>query len=129
MNESGRKILVPLLSALVAALLTAAALYFPLFLRVTFAEDQTHIFDEMRTKALASNPTEAAQCLEYVVHYYPSGTKQETASRLDRIVERSRARAIADIIAHLRSRTPSDLGPTPEPWIQQYAKQPQCNFG
>jgi len=124
MNESRRKILVPILSALVAALLTAAALYFPLFLRVTFADDQTHIFDEMRTKALASDTTEAAQCLEYVVRYYPSGTKQVTASFLDRIVERSRARATADIIAYLRSRVPVDLGPAPEPWIQQYAKQP-----
>ena len=127
MSDSRRKYVIPILFSLAASLLTAAAilwwLYFPLFLRVTFADEQTHIFEEMRSQALAGDTTNAAQRLEYVVGYYPSGTKQQQASFLDRVVERSRARATTDIIAHLRSTTGSDLGPAPEPWIHQYAKQ------
>lgn len=127
-NDSRRKYLLPALSALAAALLTVAAmawwLYLPLFLRVAFADEQTQIFEEMRSQALAGDATKAAQCLQYVVSYYPAGTKQQEASRLNRIVERSRARATAEIIAHLRAKTGSDLGPAPKPWIQQYATQP-----
>jgi hypothetical protein len=92
-------------------------------LRVAFAEDQTAIFEEMREKAQRAGPKEAAECLAYVVHYYASGSKQETGSRLDQIVERARARAIADIIAHLRAKTGEDLGSQPEPWVRKYAPE------
>jgi hypothetical protein len=91
--------------------------------RVAFASEQTQIFDEMRTRALQSDAAEAASCLEYVVGYYPSGSKQETGSRLDRMVERERTLAARDIIAHLRTKTGEDLGATPETWIQKYAKR------
>jgi hypothetical protein len=57
--------------------------HIPLSLRVAFADDQIQIFDEMRTKALRSSPSEAVNHLEYVVSYYPSGTKQISGSRLD----------------------------------------------
>ena len=112
---------------LCAVSVAAAALgwwqYVRLSLRVAFAEEQTEIFNAMRSQALTGGATEAARCLQYVVSYYPPGTKQIEASRLDRIVERSRGSATADILAHLRVTTGSDLGATPEPWIRQYAAQ------
>ena len=92
-------------------------------IRVALASEQTKIFDEMRTKALQSDPAEAVRCLDYVVSYYPSGTKQETGSRLDRIVERERALAARDIVTYLRTKTGEDLGDNPEVWIQKYAKR------
>jgi hypothetical protein len=92
-----------------------------LTISVAFASEQTQIFDEMRTKALQSDAAGAAGFLEYVVDYYPSGTKQQTGSRLDRMVERERAQAERDIIAHLRIQTGQDLGESPEAWIQKYA--------
>jgi hypothetical protein len=91
--------------------------------RVAFASEQTQIFDEMRTRALQSDAAEAAGCLEYVVGYYPSGSKQETGSRLDRMVERERTLAARDIVAYLRTKTDEDLGESPEAWIQKYAKR------
>ncbi len=93
-----------------------------LAVEVAFATEQTKIFDDMYTKALAiSNPVEIAGYLDYAVGYYPSGTKQRTGSQLDEIVERSRANSIREIIAHLRSRTGQDLGDDPRKWIDQYA--------
>ena len=53
---------------------------------------------------------------------YPSGTKQETGSRLDRIVERERGVAVRDIVAHLRTKTGEDLESS-EAWIQKYGKR------
>ena len=116
-----------MLSSLCVVSLAVAAFgwwqYVPLRLRVAFADDQTQIFDAMRSQALAGDAAEAARCLRYVVAYYPTGTKQVPASSLNRIVERSRASAQADIIAHLRQLTRTDLGAVPEPWIRQYAPQ------
>lgn len=91
-------------------------------IQVAFASEQTQIFDEMRTRALDSDASGAAACLEYVVAYYPSGTKQETGSRLDRIVERERGVAVRDIVAHLRTKTGEDLESS-EAWIQKYGKR------
>jgi hypothetical protein len=91
-------------------------------LRVAFAKEQTEIFHEMRAKALQSDATEAADCLQYVVTYYPSGSKQQTGSRLDTLVERERTWAIREIIADLQSKTHEDLGPNPEPWIKKHAR-------
>ena len=90
-------------------------------IHVAFASEQTQIFDEMRTKAMQSDPAGAAGCLQCVVNYYPSGSKQETGSRLDRIVERERTLAVREIIAHLRVKTNQDLGENPDVWIQKYA--------
>jgi len=94
-----------------------------LTIRVAWASEQTKIFDEMRTRALTSDPAGAAGCLEYVVGYYPSGSKQETGSRLDRMVELERTLATRDIVAYLRTKTGEDLGASPEAWIQKYAKR------
>jgi hypothetical protein len=92
-------------------------------IRVAFASEQTRIFEVMRTRALQSDAAGAAGCLEYVVSYYPSGSKQETGSRLDRMVERERAVAVRDIVGHLRTKTGEDWGELPEAWIQKYAKR------
>lgn len=89
-------------------------------LEISFAEEQTAIFEEMRSKAVQGSPTTAAECLQYVVAYYPTGSKQQTGSKLDRMVERARARALAEIVAHLRRSTGEDLGEAPEPWIAKY---------
>ncbi|MFO0919244.1 MAG: hypothetical protein U0872_13145 [Planctomycetaceae bacterium] len=97
--------------------------YGSLKIRVAFASEQTQIFDEMRTRALQGDAAEAADCLQYVVGYYPSGSKQETGSRLDRMVERERTLAARDIVAYLRAKTGEDLGESPEVWIQKYAKR------
>ena len=93
-----------------------------LSLRVAFADDQTQIFDEMRTQALQSTaPPDIARSLEYVVNYYASGTKQLAGSELDRVVERHHTAVVRDIIEHLRRTTGQDLGESPEPWIQKYS--------
>ena len=95
--------------------------YGRLKIEVAFAEEQTHIFEAMRRQALKGNPLDAAKSLEYVVDYYPSGTKQRAGSPLDKVVERMRFRVIADIILHLRQKTGEDLGEKPETWIEKYA--------
>jgi hypothetical protein len=94
--------------------------YISLKLHVEFASDQTQIFSEMRTRALSADPAEAADCLAYVVNYYPSGSKQVVGSKLDTIVERERALAIHDIIAYLNAKTGENLGEAPDAWIQKY---------
>jgi hypothetical protein len=88
---------------------------------VAFADDQTAIFAEMRARAAGADAAEAARCLAYVVSYYPSGTKQRTGSRLDRIVERNRAAAVSEIIWRLKARTGQDLGDDPQAWIDRFA--------
>ena len=81
------------------------------------------VFDEMRTKALQSDVEGAAGCLDYVVGYYPSGSKQDTGSRFDRMVERERTLAAREIVAHLRRKIGEDLGDSPAAWIAKYAKR------
>jgi len=84
------------------------------------ARDQIAYFSEMSNRSLAGNPAQAAECLAYVVNYYPSGTKQTRSSALDDLVERQRERAQQEIIAILRARTRDDLGQQPGPWIKKY---------
>lgn len=93
-----------------------------LSVRTVLATEQISIFSEMRAKALKADEHTAASCLQYVVGYYPSGTKQVPGSRLDRLVEQQRASVVKDIVAHLRSQTGQDLGEAPEMWIQKYSK-------
>jgi hypothetical protein len=127
MSISGyKRLAVALGVACVGLLVLCGSLFWSygwLKIQVAFASEQTQIFDEMRSKALQSNAASAAECLDYVVGYYPSGTKQETGSRLDRMVERKRAGAVRDIIAYLRAKSGEDLGEAPEAWIQKYAKK------
>jgi hypothetical protein len=95
-----------------------------LHLQAAFADEQTHVFDEARTRAIQSaSPSDIAASLEYVVIYYPSGSKQRAGSKLDRVVERHRLAVVRDIVAHLRRTTGQDLGEGPEPWIQKYAER------
>ncbi len=91
-------------------------------LRVAFASDQFAVFEEMRVRALRSVPAEAVADLRYVVDYYPSGTKQDKGSRLDRMVEQARDLTIREIICDLRSKTGEDLGEKPEKWIRKFSK-------
>jgi hypothetical protein len=91
-------------------------------LQAKFAQEQIRVFDEMSNRALSANPAQAAECLNYVLTYYPSGTKQERGSALDQIVEQQRERAIQEIITMLRVRTRDDLGRAPESWIKKYGK-------
>jgi hypothetical protein len=76
------------LSVAVVVLLIAACKFFwdaaMLHMHVGFACEQTEIFDDSRKQALSADAAGAAVILEYVVHYYPSGTKQVTGSLLDR---------------------------------------------
>jgi hypothetical protein len=97
--------------------------YGSLKIRVAFAGEQAQVFEQMRAQALQSDAAGAADCLAYVVNYYPSGSKQKTGSRLDGMVERERAFAERDIIAYLRAKTGQNLGENPEAWIQKYAKK------
>jgi hypothetical protein len=92
-------------------------------IEVVFADEQTGIFEEMTTQALQSKPAEAADCLKYVLGYYPSGTKQQAGSRLDRMVERQRAQAVREIIACLRRKTGEDLGEVPQQWIRKFGNR------
>jgi hypothetical protein len=92
-------------------------------IRVAWAGSQVEIFSDMSRKAAASGAPEAVEYLEYVVGYYPSGTKQVSGSTLDRMVETSRARAIQEIIMHLRSKTGEDLGTNAEPWLLKFSRK------
>jgi hypothetical protein len=125
MTASGHKrLIVVLTAALVVSLAAAGKIFWDavlLRLRVSFASEQIAIFEEMRSRALSAEGSGAAQHLEYVVNYYPSGTKQIAGSRLDGIVERARTNAIRDIITHLREKTGENLGDDTEKWIQKYA--------
>ncbi len=127
MSVSGYKRLTVALAVLCGLLALAFVSLFiasaPLKLRAAFASEQVHIFDEMRDKALHSDASGAAGCLEYVVNYYPSGTKQESGSRLDRMVESARGHSVREIVAYLRTKTGEDLGTDPEAWIKKYAKR------
>jgi hypothetical protein len=127
MSIPGYKRLTILLGVVCVGLTVLCSLLFwnygRLTIRVVFADEQTQIFEEMRTKALRSDAVDAAGCLQYVVYYYTSGSKQETGTQLDRMVERDRTLAVRDIIAHLRTKTGQDLGESPEAWIQKYAKK------
>lgn len=112
--------------ACIGLLLLAGRLFWSeasLTIRLALADDQTKIFEEMRTSALQGNPSEAAGLLRYVVRYYPSGSKQESGSRLNRMVERARQSAVRDIIAYLRIKTGQDLGDSPQAWIEKFAPE------
>ena len=87
-------------------------------LRVSFAEEQTAIFEQMNTEARAGDPLAAVDYLEYTINYYSSGTKQPKGSKLDQIVERARRNAVQQIVADLRAKTGEDHGDDPQRWIE-----------
>jgi hypothetical protein len=91
-----------------------------LTIQVDLASEQTQIFEEMRIRALQSSAADAAGCLQYIITYYPSGSKQDAGSRLDRIVEREREQAAQEIIGYLKIKTGLDLGDEPTVWIEKF---------
>ena len=95
--------------------------YTILSLRVAFATDQVALFEEMKASAnVTLDPQKLSGKLDYVVNYYPSGSKQVTGTQLDKIVEAARANAIATIIARMRTSTGKDLGDDAEKWLMEY---------
>jgi hypothetical protein len=94
--------------------------YAPLTLRLAMASEQVKIFEEMRSRAVETGPSEAIGFLSYAASYYPSGSKQVAGCRLDRMVEQARASAVREIIADLRQKTGEDLGTNAQAWIDKY---------
>lgn len=86
-------------------------------MQIGLAEAQTAIFEQMRQQVADSDAIEVG-CLEYVVVYYPSGTKQTAGTPLDRVVERARRSTVREIIATLRTKTGEDFGDDPRRWIE-----------
>lgn len=113
------KTLLPSVLALLLGMLLVVSLIDHAVTRIhiAFADDQTAIFEQMRRQVAQSNSADV-QSLEYVVSYYPSGTKQSADTPLDRVVERARQSAIREIIAILRTRTYKDFGDDPKRWIE-----------
>ena len=67
-------------------------------LRIAFAEEQMQVFREMRDRAAQESHPETIQGLrQYVLDYYPSGTKQRPGTPLDRIVETTRQECLDTI--------------------------------
>jgi hypothetical protein len=96
--------------------------YLHLDLRVALANDQTRFIVMWRDRALASKNADGVGLLQMIVHEYPSGTKQIKGSSLDQMVERQRADAVREVLAHLRKETSQDLGNDPDVWIAKYTK-------
>jgi hypothetical protein len=94
-------------------------------IRTEFARDQIKTFSSMERIARSGSERDAAEALQYVIEYYPSGTKQTTDSTLDRIVEHARSRAIDEIVSILRSRTRRDFGNDAKQWIQYLHTMPR----
>ena len=99
-------------------------------IQLSFADEQTEIFADMAVKAcdsLQQSPPDvraAVGYLQYAHNYYPSGTKQTSGSRLDRIVERSRLLAELRIIEMLKDATSKDFGTDAELWIREFSDEP-----
>ena len=90
-----------------------------LSLRASFADDQTQIFQQMCDEALKSDdPNQVASCLNGVIDYYPSGTKQRHGSHLDSVVERHRMESKAVIIRRLHELKVKDLADDPESLVK-----------
>jgi hypothetical protein len=93
---------------------------------IALADEQTAIFEDMvnqASKVLSDSPPNVRQAVEYLQyahHYYPSGTKQTTGTRLDRIVERCRNSSEQRIIELLRRAGAKDCGTDPEDWIKEH---------
>jgi hypothetical protein len=115
-------IILSILSTCLITLSASLIVHFaPLEMRLMMARSQVQLFDDMREQALQAAPGRAADLLDYVAGYYPSGSKQIAGSKLDLIVEQARSSTIREIISHLRKTTGEDLGNTARPWIQKFS--------
>jgi hypothetical protein len=91
--------------------------YVSLRVQVALASEQCAVFEQMKDRARQGSLQEAIQCMNYVLNYYPSGTKQNSGSQLDSIVERARKQALTSIINDCRARHAVDFGDDPHKWI------------
>lgn len=96
--------------------------YLYLRVQVILANDQTWHFAQSRDHALATKNAEGLVDLQKIVQEYPSGTKQIKGSPLDLMVERQRAAAVREVLAHLRKETGQNFGDDPNIWIAKYTK-------
>ena len=95
--------------------------YTILKLEVAFARGQVTTFEVMRASSQTeTNANKIAEALEYVINYYPSGSKQRQRSSLDSIVETARSNAVTAIISRLRMTTGKDFGTDPNAWLKEY---------
>ncbi|TWT30312.1 hypothetical protein KOR34_48700 [Posidoniimonas corsicana] len=94
----GRKWIVPfvLACALLVVMLQRAAIV-KQQIHLVYAHEQIEIFHEMVERSRSLGSQGSAGKIEYVQHYYPSGTKQAAGSQIDRIVEACREFAIDEI--------------------------------
>lgn len=111
-----------------AAILGAATLYLGIskFYQswlLAHAEAKIQIFFEQSQPQPTESASELIERLDYIVHYYPSGTIQDSGSRIDRIVECARSMAIDRILLRLRITTNLDLGRDPNKWIEHFRSQ------
>jgi hypothetical protein len=95
-------------------------------IQLSFADEQTEVFCDMvrnASEAVNQEPPDvdaAVGFLSYTHSYYPSGTKLRQESHIDRIVERSRWLAEAQIIDMLRVATGEDFGTDTDAWVREF---------
>ena len=83
---------------------------------VKLANEQTSVMEEVMNRAMMVDSKEAIACWEYVLAYYPSGTKQVRGSDLDAVVERVRSIAGKRIQLRLIEEAGVDFGESPSDW-------------
>jgi hypothetical protein len=86
-------------------------------IRLRFAVGQIQTIEQLQERALSSNQPE--EYLQAILNFYPSGTKQIRATKLDWIVENARSNALRLVIADLRIKTGKDFGNDARKWIQE----------
>lgn len=113
-------LLIVLTTSLLCYSLHVSFLYFRQTLFIIFADEQIRIFHLMQNEIYQSkDPYDMAVKLNYIVSYYPSGTKQEKGSRLDCIVETVRKNVTSDVINFLKRSTGKDFGSDAQQWINK----------
>jgi hypothetical protein len=81
------------------------------------AEDQVQAFTINAQDSRFGDEGRSLRALTFVVHYYPSGMRQQRGSALDTIVELNRRLCIDQILEDLRKKTGKDFGQSPEEWL------------
>lgn len=89
------------LSVLCIALFIHVAL---IELRISFATDQVEMFHSLTIESHENTEESIKQREEYIIGYYPSGTKQQPGSKLDKVVENARKLSLK-CIAYERRQT------------------------
>ena len=97
-----------------------ATQFWMLEIRVGLAQEQVDVFYGCRDGALAldANTADKVGYLEYVIGYYPPGTKQQSGSLLNKVVEQVRKDVGRQIITDLKGTSGLDYGTDPNAWIQ-----------